>query len=148
VKIGKKIGSKVYLHRSALELRPDLAALVKRAERLVGDWTWHVVRVNRTEQEVAFVQSPDFDTAPEPTVGAMRIVYLTSCRVRLFKQGGLIYHHKHLFVAPGYTGFDLEASRARSTRWERLGVDKSKIGRRDYWQREVLPLLEGEATCH
>jgi hypothetical protein len=117
---------------------------VKRAERLVGDWAWHVVRVDRTAQEVAFVQSPDFDTAPEPTVGAMRIVYLPSCRVRVWKQGGRIYHHKHLFVAPDYTGFDLEASRVRSEHWERLGVDKSKIGRRDYWQREVLPLLEGE----
>lgn len=139
---GKSVGGRVYLHRSAIKFRPDLEPLIRRAQRLLGRRVaWDVARVDPGRGEVAFVSSPDFDIAPEPTVGPAVVVDLVTGDVREWDQPGLIYHHKHLFVAPDYDGFDIEASARRSERWERLDVDKSRIGRRDYWEREVLPKL-------
>ena len=140
-KVGKKIGGRTYLHHSAVRLRPDLESLVRQAQSLAGHWRWNVVRIDPRRQEVAFFQSPDFDTAPEPTVGPALVVNVATGGTRRWSQPGLIYHHKHLFVGPGYRGFDVAASARRSGRWESLGVDKSRIGRRDYWEREVTPRL-------
>jgi hypothetical protein len=60
-----------------------------------------------------------------------------------------IYHHKWLFVADDYDGFDVEESKARSDAWLALPeVDKSRIGRACYWHTHVVPRLDEQAaTC-
>ena len=53
-----------------------------------------------------------------------------------------IYHHKWLFVAEDYSGFDVSASRVRSQCWVALtGIDRSKIGRKSYWEQYVVARL-------
>ena len=53
-----------------------------------------------------------------------------------------IYHHKWLFVAEDYAGFDVEESKRRSQQWIALeGVDRSRIGRKRYWEQHVVPRL-------
>jgi len=144
--IGKRIGGRVYLHRSAVSLRPDLKPMIREAQEFIGSWRWDVVRVDQGREEVAFFQSPDFDRAPEPTVGPALVVNVSTGATRKWSQTGWIYHQKHTFVGPNYTGFDLAASRARTKRWEALGVDKSRIGRRDYlsaWLHQSLATSEG-----
>ena len=54
-----------------------------------------------------------------------------------------IHHHKWLCVGDDYTGFDVEESKRRSAAWLALpDVDKSRIGRRGYWQTQVVPRLD------
>jgi len=56
-----------------------------------------------------------------------------------------IYHHKWLFVADDYQGFDVVASKTRSEQWIALGdVDRSRIGRKSYWEERVVPQLNEE----
>jgi hypothetical protein len=53
-----------------------------------------------------------------------------------------IYHHKWLFVADTYTGFDVETAKEHSRRWLWLdGVDYRRIGKRSFWQTHVVPRL-------
>ncbi len=54
-----------------------------------------------------------------------------------------IYHHKWLFVDDDYRGFDVAESKARSVQWIGLGdVDRSRIGRKSYWENYVVPRLK------
>jgi hypothetical protein len=146
---GKRVGGRIYLHRSAVRARPDLAPAIERAQLVVGHWPWDVARVGRGE--VALVQSPDFDSAAEPTVGEMLVVDLGTGDVRHRPARDELYHHKHLMVADGYQGFDVAESRARSAAWGSLrGVDRRRIGRRDYWEEHVVPRLNpprGPSAC-
>ena len=94
---------------------------------------------------VSFVQASDFDASDEPTVGAAITVRANgTTRRREQLADPFIYHHKWLFVADDYGGFDVDASKQRSKRWTELdGVDRSRIGVRSYWEREVLSRLDG-----
>lgn len=142
MKPGKTIAGKTYLHHSAIKCRPDLQTFVLAAlQYLPINWDWNVVRVCPKTREIAFFQSPDFDSAFEPTVGPALIINSMG-QIRKWSQSGFIYHHKHLFVASDYQGFDLSASIRRSSQWEKLNPDKSKIGRRSYWEKKVIPLLD------
>jgi len=50
-----------------------------------------------------------------------------------------IYHHKWLFVADNYQGFDVAASKQRSELWMKLpDVDRSRIGRKSFWETQVV----------
>jgi hypothetical protein len=56
-----------------------------------------------------------------------------------------VYHHKWLFVADDYTGFDVRESKARSRAWMQLAdVDRSRIGKKSYWREKVVPRLQPE----
>ena len=58
-----------------------------------------------------------------------------------------IYHHNWLFVADDYQGFDVELSKARSQQWIALGnVDRSRIGRKSYWEEHIVPRLNDESS--
>jgi hypothetical protein len=64
---------------------------------------------------VSFIRCTDFDSAPEPTVGEIVTVDATGrIRRRPRHRDPEIYHHKWLFVAENYEGFDMEASRRRA----------------------------------
>jgi len=139
--VGKEIGGAVYLHRDYAHL---LGEPVQRAlASLPAGFDYAVVKYSLKSGVVSFVRSPDFDPAPEPAVGDVWTVSPEG-RARLWQQGAdpWIYHHKWLFVAEGYSGFNVERSRERSRRWLALaGVDRPRIGRRSYWDAWVVPRL-------
>jgi len=67
---------------------------------------------------------------------------LTFRLVSLQSSDPYIYHHKWLFVADDYGGFDVDESKRRSLAWMSLpDIDKSRIGRKSYWEDHVLPRL-------
>jgi|GEM_PF-1775249 len=145
---GKVVGSKVYVHHSALgdSMVPD--ALVAEAKALLPpDATYSVVRWDKQSDEVTFTSSPDWKEAHEPIVGDSWSVAKGAKEAvhRPFNEANpQIYHHKWAFVRDDYDGFDVEESKARSSAWERLNPDRSKIGYKRYWEAEVVPKL-GEA---
>lgn len=140
--VGKDIGGAVYLHFGYEQRLGTVLAAAK--VQLPDGFTYHVVKYNYKTNAVSFIQCPDFDTAPEPTVGDIFTVDAEG-RVRRRRQprDPEVYHHKWLFVTEDYPGFDVEASRQRSIAWMRLdGVDRQRIGRKSYWEQQVVPRLE------
>lgn len=140
-----------YAHKSNVM---ELAGKVpedKREEFLLflGEVQKHGIEYDVIKYElgdVTLITSPDWDTAHEPIVG--------TCRKwkngEWFLDGSLnmgfretdnyrqVYHHKWMFVASDYEGFDLDRAKERSRLWEKIeGLDKRRIGYKSYW-KELL----------
>lgn len=139
--IGKEIGSAVYVHR---QYEDRLGQVVAQAKRWLPEGcAYDVVKYNGHTQAVSFIQCSGFDAEPEPSVEAVVIVRADgTVQRRAVPADPPIYHHKWLFVDDDYVGFDIEESRRRSAAWLALSeVDKSRIGRRSYWDAHVGPRL-------
>lgn len=139
--IGKEIGGAVYVHRLYEHV---LSEDILRAKSLLpAGFDYTLVKYHPSSGAVTFVDSPDFDIAPEPLMGdAWRVAGDGHSHLYRRQSDPYIYHHKWLFVADDYQGFDIEKSKARSHRWLALpGIDFRRIGRLSYWSTEVLPRL-------
>jgi hypothetical protein len=139
--VGKEIGGAVYVHRRYEHVFGTAVEVARR--HLPPDFSYTVVKLNLATESFSFVAVADFDTAPEPTIGTVIAVSTDGyCRRIQPPKDPFIYHHKWLFVADDYDGFDVEESKARSRAWMALvDVDRTRIGRRSYWQSRVLPRL-------
>jgi hypothetical protein len=139
--VGKEIGGAVYVHRQYEHVLGENVVAAKR--HLPPEFDYTVVKYAERAGTVSFIESADFDSAQEPAVGDSILVHRDG---RTSRRRGLadpqIYHHKWLFVADDYGGFDVEASKQRSAAWMRLaGIDYRRIGRRSYWGEHVLSRL-------
>ena len=144
--VGKEIGGSVYLHRSYENRFGDVVLAAK--ENLPDGFSYEVVKYDYRTNSVSFVQCKDFDTTPEPTVGEIVTVDAEGhVRRRQQSRDSEIYHHKWLFVADDYDGFDVRQSRQRSLSWMALdGVDRKRIGRKSYWETTVVPRLRSRTA--
>jgi hypothetical protein len=131
------------VHRDYEAVLGDSVEWAKR--HLPNQFEYTVVKLNQRNDSVSFMYCPDFDTAHEPSITAIVIVNADGlARRRLTPEDPFIYHHKWLFVADDYPGFDVAESKARSRLWIELGdVDRSRIGRKSYWDQFVVPRLTG-----
>ena len=150
--VGKFIGGRVYFHKNYVSrfihdpiFMTSYKPLLEYAQRNEFDYT--IIAYDVKEGNMSFTFSPDWDTAPEPLVGS-RISYdpdIQELHDRVFNPGLIenpfIYHHKWLFVDEDYKGFDIEESMLRSASWMCLEPDYSRIGRKKYWEEEVLPRI-------
>lgn len=140
--VGKEIGYAVYVHR---DYEDRLGATVEWAKRhLPEHYDYTVVKLNQRNDSVSFIHCPGFDSEHEPAIDAIIVVSTDGmAQRRTTPTDPYIYHHKWLFVDDDYQGFDVKESKMRSTRWISLGdVDRSRIGRKSYWQHNVLPRLD------
>lgn len=103
-----------------------------------------MVKLTVANRSVSFVQVPDFDISPEPVIGAIITVKTDGCCRRMeAPRDPFIYHHKWLFVKDDYDGFDVQESKRRSAAWLPLPkIDKSRIGRKSYWEKHVEPQVD------
>lgn len=157
MKIGKTVAGKLYVHKSALSLVDAvLQGIVE-----VASWSlpegfefdvirgvyWNEFGVAKASywndrpmwhSDVSFISAPGFDTENEPIiVSSVKVKDGVATKIRFeSKTNPPIYHGKHLFVAPDYKGFDVEAARKRCADWNKYieKGDKNKIGRLLYWQ--------------
>ena len=139
--VGKEIGGAIYVHRQYEDVFGDVVANARKL--LPEGFAYQVVKYDSRSGNVSFVESPDFDTADEPIIGEIVTVKPDGI-VRRRKQAAdpEIYHHKWLFVRDDYCGFNVRASRRRSEQWTALkNVDRSRIGRKSFWEQHVLPRL-------
>ena len=128
--VGKEIGYAVYVHRQYEDL---LGGTVEWAKRhLPEHFEYTVVKLNQRNDSVSFIYCPEFDSEHEPAIAAIIVVSADgTAQRRTTPTDPYIYHHKWLFVADDYQGFDVELSKTRSRRWIALGnVDRSRIGRK------------------
>jgi len=142
--VGKEIGGAVYVHRRYEGVFGS--AIDEASNRLPSDFEYTVVKLNLANSTFSFIQVTDFDTAPEPTVGAVIAVRRDgSWRHMKPPSDPYIYHHKWLFVADDYDGFDVEESKSRSRAWTALtDVDRARIGKKSYWQSKVVSRLHSQ----
>ena len=139
--VGKRIGGSVYVHFHYEYVLGEPLSSAKL--RLPSDFEYTVVKYNETNGNFSFIHCPDFDTADEPATGDYAVVK-SDGSTKYFKAlvDPYIYHHKWLFVAEDYTGFNIRASVERSVAWMSLpDIDKTRIGIASYWNSRVVPGL-------
>lgn len=143
--VGKEIGGAVYLHRDYERLLGNPVQAAK--EWLPIGFTYTVVKYQPKTGIVSFIHSPDFDESPEPIVSDVWTIHPDGHATLTRRLADpYIYHHKWLFVAPDYKGFNVTQSMIRSRSWLSLaGVDSRRIGRKKYWQ-SVLAIELGERS--
>ena len=140
--VGKKMGNHIWVHKDYVTdlMHKEDYNLFHQA--LPEDFDFTIIRYDTKKNEIAFIECNDFDTANEPTVGAIYRVNIDNDTVNLSKilnppKDPLIYHHKWCFVKDDYIGFDVHKSQERSFEWKSvLGVNKeisNKIGRLSFW---------------
>lgn len=148
--IGKEIGYAVYLHRDYDDRLGEPVEWAKR--HLPEHYEYTVVKLNQRNDAVSFIDCPNFDSEHEPVIRGIVVVNADgSVQRRTMPLDPYIYHHKWLFVADDYTGFDVERSKDRSRCWTSLpDVDRSRIGKKSYWEANVVPRIstDKEATQH
>ena len=142
----KIVRQNLYVHRQYAPgiVSPD-TGLYHRVSCVPRDYDWTYVKWDRRTNALTFVQCVDWDAASEPTCGNMLRVPWDGPIVFLAIQSNpFIIHGKHLFVEPGYKGFDYEQARER---WESYQgaewLDKRLMGRRDWWAENALPRIGG-----
>ena len=133
-----------YVHHQYEDL---LGGTVEWAKRhLPEHYEYTVVKLNQRNDSDSFIYCPAFDAEHEPAIAAIIVVSADgTAQRRTTPSDPYIYHHKRLFVADDYQGFDVEQSKARSQQWIALGnVDRSRIGRKSYWEEHIVPQLNDE----
>ena len=141
--VGKQMGNTIYIHKSAEDIIPR-DVLENGEEKLPDQFTYEIIKYDDVNNNITFINSPDWNVADEPLVGdAFLIRGDGSTRFIKQKDSPQIYHHKWLFVRDGYNGFDVPASKERSNKWTKLpNIEYSKIGYKNYWDNNVVPLME------
>jgi hypothetical protein len=114
IKVGKKVGDFIYIHKSALKALTEYKQdFVKEAEKALPEgFTYEVLKIGT--ESVSFISAPNFDTEDEPALSAS--VKVANGEASTIKKESAtnptIYHGKHFFVLPDYKGFDVEAAEA------------------------------------
>ena len=140
--VGKLIGGKIYVHKHYENVLPP--EILNNAKRFLNGFDYNIVTYDTRSGNITFTWSPDFDSAPEPTVGE-QIVVRQDGKVKKIKPSSdpWIYHHKWLMVADDYPGFDVEKSKQHSLDWMSLpNIDYSRIGKKSFWEKNVTPYLK------
>lgn len=141
-KCGKLIGGSLYVHKQYADILPKeqlIQALVHLRNHL-PQFEYTIIKYIKENGSFSFIKSSDFDTKAEPTVqDAILVNSLGEISYTKTKKDPQIYHHKWVFVADDYTGFDVKQSINRSIEWKsKLGTNKeisSKIGTLSFWQQ-------------
>ena len=140
--VGKMIGGSLYVHQNYEQVIPQ--EILGAAKQQLDDFPYNIVKYAPSTGNVTFIWSPDFDRADEPVVGPALLIKPDGTKKSIKPSSDpWIYHHKWLFVKDDYPGFDVQASKQRSLQWMSLpNIDYSRIGKKSFWDRNVLPLLK------
>jgi DNA phosphorothioation-associated putative methyltransferase len=130
--IGKRIGGAVYVHRQYEDVLGE--AMIAAKKKLPDGFEYTVIKHNEINGNFSFIYCNDFDTVHEPSTGKFAVVNSDgTLKTHAALADPYIYHHKWLFVAEEYDGFDISKSRERSLAWLSLpDVKMSLIGRASY----------------
>lgn len=136
----KKVFKSLYVHKSNIdELGEDKKKIVEEREKLIGDFSYDIIKFDTNTENISFIACPEFDKVHEPLVGDS-IITKKNGKIRLNKSKGQIYHMKYLFVDKNYQGFDIEEEKKRAEKWNELLKNypdsdiKSKIGWKKNWE--------------
>jgi hypothetical protein len=144
--VGKKMGNDLYFHKKYVDEYIDKDFYNELKNHLPKEFKFNIIKYNKKNETISFINSPDFDTADEPIVSdSYKVTKTGKVTKTKEKTPPQIYHHKWLFVKDNYRGFNVPNSIKRSKEWLEVSdkINMSKIGSKGYWEEEVIPLLEG-----
>jgi hypothetical protein len=151
----KKVGYCKYVHKSNLaELLNSVSDLEREPiKELISQhstyWNFEVVKYDSKTKNLSLIQSLNWNTANEPTVGDSLIINIVTLKISIskMKTREQIYHQKELFVSENYSGFDVQKAKARTQLWkskiQNLSQHKTRMGYRWYWN-ELLDMYNIE----
>jgi len=147
-KIGKIMRNTIYIHKNYQSQLPQ-KELEFAKSKLPEDYDYTAIKYDKDSGAFSFIQSPDFNTADEPIVGqSIKVSPEGEVKITPPSKDPMIWHHKWQWVGDDYRGFDVEASKNRSKKWQAVvNKDKdkdvlSRIGRLSYWNKNIVPKLE------
>jgi len=130
---GKKMGNVVYIHKNYETYLPS-EPLTKNRKMLPKGFKYTIIKWDKKDNSMSFIESVDFDISNEPTVDNSYKVSNGVIKFRSKPKRDQIYHHKWMFVKPSYKGFDYIESKLRSLKWyKKYEYDSRMIGYKDYW---------------
>ena len=150
--VGKRMGSDYYVHKSAEDAaikEVGTPAFNRAKAKLPDDFVYDLIHIDKSKGLIEFIQSPDWDTASEPTRGRAFQVIGKTTKIKEQDSDPSIYHHKWSMVRADYEGFDVIDSANRSVSvgeaYEQLRDEypkiASKVGRRNFWESVVVPVI-------
>lgn len=143
-KIGKFVGSALYVHVSALEnLEPLLRIYEGCASRTFGRLEEAtIIKLRADQPKVSYLFYPDFDTDPQPALHSSMQADLQNLQVdyRDYVNSGNppILHRKETFVAPDYPLYQKFARLTQQEERWKLFEEAHSIGTREGWNKRLL----------
>lgn len=121
----KKIGNCLYVHKSNVKelydsIRDDcMFPFIVVTVELHNKYglKYEVIKYDKRNKKISFIESPDWNISYEPYISYSVVTDINTGNVKVIsgrKTNPQIYHHKWMFVADDYKGFDIEASKKRS----------------------------------
>ena len=135
----KIISGVVYTHKTnTKDLTSEQVSLVKLAAQKLDPSSLEkieILKIDKKQKRVSFIESPDWDTASEPAVGTAYMVDLIKNQIKIINPKGQVYHHKWMFVGDDYMGFDINESKRWSEKWLSVIPSelKTRIGYKKFW---------------
>lgn len=151
---GKRVGGCLYVHKNyarAAGIPERFLSGLRRKNLTVQNVHFQSLTCLRYDprrpDEIMLQHSPDFNEAHEPQVGVCVTVKVyhnktfrclgTNVKIVAPPTDPYVWHHKWLWVADTYRGFDVEAAKLRSESYKKLitPYDRPRIGRLSYWEK-------------
>lgn len=142
--IGKRVGSNLYIHKSAVNHLPS--DIIDRVALIIPDYSFcDIAKINLRDNIVTFMEVEGFDSLDEPILKRAHIIRGNGKKIINYTKQ-MVYHHKWMMVdGKTYNGFDVNESMARTLWWtkhplikEIMDEDryfKSRIGFMEYWEK-------------
>ena len=140
----KRIGSVYYVHKSNIQelllmlpndwYKREIIHWYEFKER-PGTSPYEVIKYDTKKHKLSFIDSPDWFTANEPTVGNYICCDFDKETIVHRSGDSQVYHSKELFMADDTDLIDLEKAKERTKLWQSLVTKEEKklIGSKKYW---------------
>lgn len=141
--VGKQMGHDFYIHKDYSEVLPgSFKEYFHALNQNVPNFDFTIIKYNSQKEQFSFIQSKDFDSSDEPTVGDIVVIDKNkNLKFIKEKKDPHIYHHKWNFVKNDYEVFSIKESIQRSILWKsKIGNNKeisSRIGTKSYWEKTL-----------
>lgn len=136
------IGSKIYFHKDyALNILPIniFWYVYDIIDEYFSDFTYNCMCYDVKNHTLRFDEAPDFNTAREPHPGKILTLDLNSFHKTLqckITYSDMIWHHKWLWVASDYEGFNVYQAYDWSKTW--LSCITHPSGSLRKWNEELI----------
>lgn len=133
--VGKEIGGKIYVHRKYANMIMPIDVLYEAISLLPTGFIYNCLMFDSKKPGVIrFDEAPDFDTAREPHPGNFVEVNINTREIR-HGHSNMIWHHKWMWVADDYDGFDVNESYEWSKKWTQVITHPS--GSKRVWEQQL-----------
>ena len=138
-KPGKKVGYCVYVHKQYEDQVIPKKVLNKAKKMLkykAHGYSYDCIKWDKKTGNITFQWSSTFNVWHEPMIDKCYLVRADgTTQILPDKKDPQIWHHKWMWVADDYEGFNVEDSKAWSKLWEPhvTKEEKRKIGYKSFW---------------